>query len=285
MAELPLIPTLISCTCAFFAVFYGSLCVGPAWDEVARRRVASIAPRLIDIGVNEHDVTKYLRLWGVALFGVFTLFGILLGMLPIAVGLVYLVYIAPTFVIDYVIKRRSQVMRDQMVRASVGLANAARAGLSLPQGLENVSDETPQPMAAVLKRIVHEYKAGRPLTDALTEVRRRLDLEAFTMFSAAITVCLERGGKVTYALDRISETLHETQRLERKLEADSASGRKLALTLGCFPIAFLVGFTQLDPEGMSILYNTLLGQLVLLGVGVTIYFAIRWCMKILDVDM
>ena len=285
MAELPLIPALISCGCAFAAVFYGALCVGPAWDRLAKRRVEAMIPRLIALGIEDSSVTRYLRWWGIALFGTFVAFGILFSMLPIALGLVYLVYVAPTFILDYYINQRAQVLRDQMVRASVGLANAARAGLSLPQGLENVSAETPQPMSGVLKRIVLEYKSGRPLTDALAEVRKRLDLEAFTMFSSAITVCLERGGKVTYALDRISDSLHETQRLERKLETDSASGRKLALALGLFPVAFLLLFTLLDPDGMANLYHTLLGQIVLLGVGVMIYGSVRWCMKILDVDI
>ncbi len=285
MTELPLLPTIISSACAFLAVFYGALCVGPAWDHVAHRRVDAIIPRLLALGIDDAAVTRYLRWWGIALFGTFVVFGILLSMLPIAVGLVYLVYVAPTFILDHFIRQRSQVLRDQMVRASVGLANATRAGLSLPQGLENVSAETPQPMAGIFQRIVHEYKSGRPLTEALTEVRNRLDLEAFTMFSSAITICLERGGKVTYALDRISDSLYETQRLERKLEADSASGRTLAFALGMFPIAFLILFTLLDPDGMGNLYHTLLGQFVLLGVGVMIYLAVRWCMKILDVDI
>jgi Flp pilus assembly protein TadB len=90
---------------------------------------------------------------------------------------------------------------------------------------------------------------------------------------------------VTYALDRISETLHEVQRVERKLETDSASGRTLALFLGLCPVAFLVLFTMLDGEFMGTLYHTFTGQCTLLLVGVIIYVAVRWCMKILDVDI
>lgn len=285
MAEVPLLPALASSICAFLALFYAALSVGPAWDAMARRRVAAVVPRLEALGFDDRQIACYLRWWGVALFGTFTAVGVLLGMLPVAVGLVYLVYVAPVLILDYIVKRRSLLMRDQVVRAAAGLANSARAGLSLAQGLEKVCAETPQPMGQQLRRIVQEYKSGRPLTEALTETRKRLDLEAFTMFSSAITVCLERGGKITFALDRIAQSLHETQRLERKLETDTASGRRQALVLGMFPVAFLVLFSVLDPDGMANLYNTLPGQFVLLGVGVMVYIAFRLSMWILDVDL
>lgn len=203
---------------------------------------------------------------------------------PVAIGLVYVVFIAPRVVLDHLIERRKLLLRDQMVRASAGLANAARAGLSLPQGIENVAEETPQPLAAELKRIVRDYHAGRPLADSLREVEQRLDIEAFTIFANAILVCLERGGRVTYALDRISSGLQEMQRLERKMDADTAAGRKLAMVLGMFPLFFLAAFTLLDPVNTGYLYSTVIGQCVLLAVGVLIYVALRWCMSILDVD-
>mgnify|MGYP007026956784 CR=1 FL=1 len=40
---------------------------------------------------------------------------------------------------------------------------AARAGLSLAQGIENVAQETPEPLATELHRIVRDYRGGRPL--------------------------------------------------------------------------------------------------------------------------
>ena len=90
--------------------------------------------------------------------------------------------------------------------------------------------------------------------------------------------------KLTLVLERISADLQELQRLEGKLEADTAAGRKLTFTLGAFPLFFLAGFTLLDPTSMSFLYNTILGQLVLLGVGAIVYFSCRWCLRILTID-
>ena len=74
------------------------------------------------------------------------------------------------------------------------------------------------------------------------------------------------------------------QRLERKLEADSASGRKLAPLLALFPLFFLGLFTLMDPVSMNLLYTTLIGNLVLLLVGFIVFVAFKWCMFILNKD-
>ncbi|HMO85047.1 MAG TPA: type II secretion system F family protein [Lacipirellulaceae bacterium] len=284
MDDFPTGAALLSSALAGVAVFLAALWVGPAWDALAERRQGDLIPRLRALGLDDQGVRRALRYWGIGLFATFVVFGVFLAMPPVAVGLTYLVFVLPTFILQGLVRRRAQTLRDQMTRAAAGLANTARAGLSLPQGLARVADETPAPLGRELQRIVSHYQAGAPLVQAMREVQQRLDIEAFTMFSSAITVAIERGGKVMEALDRISESLHEMQRLERKLESDSAAGRKLAMVLGMFPLFFLLLFSLLDPEGMSFLYNTLLGQFVLLGVGALIYLAVRWCMAILDVD-
>ncbi len=46
----------------------------------------------------------------------------------------------------------------------------------------------------------------------------------------------EGKGKITDALERISRSLQENQRLERKMEADTASGRKVIIILGALAL-------------------------------------------------
>ncbi len=268
----------------FAAVFLGATWIGPAWDSFVQRHIADITPRLRALGMDGAGIHRWMRLWGIIMFSVFVTFAIIKPMIPVAVGLTYVVFIAPRYLLDHCIKKRNLQLRDQLVRAAVGLANASRAGLALAQGLETVAAETPEPMATELRRVVLDYRSGRPLGDALREVQQRLNLESFTIFTSAVLVCLERGGRVTFALERISEGLQELQRLERKLEADSAAGRKLALFLGLFPIFFMVGFTLLDPVSMGYLYNTFIGQIILFVIGVMVFVAVKWCMHILDVD-
>jgi tight adherence protein B len=205
-------------------------------------------------------------------------------MVPVALGLLYVVFVIPRLILTGLIRQRQLLLREQMVKASVALANSARAGLSQAQGLELVGRESPPPLATEFLRMTHDYHAGQPLANCLEEADKRLDLEAFSVFSAVLLVCMERGGNVAFALDRISTSLQEMQRLNRKIETETASGQRLALVLALFPLIFLLGFTLLDPAMMQYMYTTLLGQFLLLVAGVLVYLSYRWCQRIVNID-
>jgi tight adherence protein B len=203
----------------------------------------------------------------------------------VAIAAVYLVYVAPRIILDLMIRRRRALLRDQMVAATIALANSSRAGLSLAQGLETISKETPEPLAAEIRRVVHEYKHGRPLAEALRAAKDRLNIDSFTLFASAVLVSLERGGRITDALERISHSLQETQRIERKLEVDTASGKKVVYILTGFPFFFLGLSYFMNPAGTTTVFRSLLGQLILLVIIGLCYFSFRWSQKILTIEV
>ena len=275
---------LLSSLLCFFTVLLAGLWLGPMWDDLSRRYVGDLIGKLEALGVESERIDLYMRWWGIAMFTVPFLFAVVLRMLPIALGAAYLAFIAPRYLLLWRIAERRQLLSDQMAKASVALANSARAGLSQAQGMELVARESPEPLAAEFRRIVSNYNAGRPLADSLEDARKRLDLEAFTIFSSVLMVCMERGGNVSFALDRISGNLVELQRLRRKLDTDTAGGRRTALLLGLFPLVFLGGFTALDRAMMSYMYTTWTGQWTLLAVGFLVYVSVKWCIKIMAID-
>ncbi|MBA4017487.1 MAG: hypothetical protein C0483_09975 [Pirellula sp.] len=265
--------------------FYVVQLVMPLWDRLAVRYVAEVRPMLDALSLGSDRMPELMRWWGIAMAAVFVLFSIGLGMWPVAFAAVYLVYVAPKLYLHLMIHRRSKLLRDQLVGTVTALANATRAGLSLAQGIENVAQETPEPLATELHRIVRDYRGGRPLSEALIQARDRLKLDGFTLFTSALLVSLERGGRITDALERISRSLQENQRLERKLEADTESGRKVVVMLAAFPAVFLGLFYFLNPEGTALLFTTILGQVVLVFVIVIVYAAVRWANRILSLDV
>ncbi len=276
---------LISSTLIFAAVLLAWNSAGGVWDDVTSRYVADVTPMLDSLSLDRSKLPKYLRIWGISLVAAFVIVAFVLQMPPVALAAVYLVYVAPRIILTFMIRRRRAVLRDQMVTATIALANTSRAGLSLAQGLETVGNETQEPLAAELRRIVHEYRHGRPLSEAIRATKERLKIESFTLFSAAILVCLERGGRITDALERISHSLQELQRIERKLEVDTASGTKVVYILTAFPVFFLFLSYVTNPEGTKMMLHSLLGQIILLVVIALSYFSFRWSQKILAIEV
>ena len=85
-------------------------------------------------------------------------------------------------------------------------------------------------------------------------------------------------------LEEIRKSLLESQRLERKLNADTATGRLTIDTLACAPIAFVLLTYLLNPVGTELLFSTVSGNLVLLFATALTYVGYRWGQKVVDID-
>lgn len=276
---------LLSSSAAYgVAVFFLARLIEPFWDRITADYIRDLRPMLMALNLDDGKIPMRMRWWGIAMAMTFLFVALGLGMWPVAFVATYLIYVAPRIYLQSLIAQRTFLLRDQMVSAVTGLANATRAGLSLAQGIENVAAETPEPLAAELNRIVRDYQGGRPLAATLKDARDRLQQDGFTLFASALLVSLERGGRITDALERIGHSLQENQRLERKLQSETESGRKVVVILAIFPVVFLGLFYFLNPEGTALLFTTLLGQLVLLVVIGMVYFAVQWARRILTLD-
>lgn len=284
-AGFPILVPAASSLLTFCAVLLACASMGGAWDLVTRRHTRDLVPLLEALSLDRSHLAGYLRWWGLALVATFVVVAFVFAMPPISLVAVAMVYAAPRFILQVMIDRRRKVLRDQMVGASVALANACRAGLSLAQGMESVSRELADPLAKEFRRIVRDYEHGRPLAEAIQDVKHRLDVESFTLFAAATLVCLERGGRITDTLERISHSLQENQRVEGKLEAETASGRKLVWILAVFPFFFLLLFAVLHPEGTAALLHTLIGQCVMLVILGLMWLSVWWSRKILAIEI
>ncbi len=269
------------------ALVFGATATGfsrgiPVCDQIAQVKTGSLSQQLRCLLVSTEQITVWLRLWCVAMVGLpFAIWYCQLTLLiPVAVGLLY---VAPNHILQFLIIRRRTLLRDQLVPAAQGLANAVQAGLTLQQGLAEVNKDTPMPLKQEFSRILADYQRGRPLADAFEEVRSRLSLESFTLFATAVQTALERGGRVNEALARISISLREHQRIERKMEADTAAGRREVFILSLFPAVFCVLMYLMDSANTSLLTESIMGQCVLVVVIGLVYCGARWALKLMDI--
>jgi Flp pilus assembly protein TadB len=256
----------------------------PAWDYLARKRVADLMPMIRALSLPEAWVSWGLRFWGVALVAAVLGLGFVLDMYVLVGPALYLIYSSPRWIFRHLIATRKRLLRDQLVSVSASLANSARSGQALPQGLEEVSSDAPRPIKAELLRIVHDYKRGRTIRDAISDTQKRLQLDTFNLFANVILSCRESGAKYTEALDGLSHSLMENQRLERKLDSETAGGQTLIWVLGLFPVGFLAMFYVLDPVGTGLVLETAPGHCVLVAVGVLIYFSVIMAKRILRIE-
>ncbi len=263
------------------AVGYGSVSASHALDRVNGRYLGSLCDRMERLGMDVARLPLYLGLWRAAVIGGFLAFWLGLGMLPVAFFAAFLVHRLVPLWLDHVVEARRRLVRDQLVSTARSLAGQVRAGMTLEEALTGLSSEVPDPFGWQLRRVVSQLGQGRGLRDVLADLKGRLEMEAATLFVLALVTAAEKGGKFADVLERTARSLEELQRVQRKRESDTASGRLMVIVLAVFPAVFLGLFYFLDPSSTKKVFSELPGQILLTVVGVLVYASVRWAQRIL----
>jgi len=231
------------------------------------------------------NVHAYVIAW-LVLTGVnFLMFWLVLESPIFAVLISAFLLCGPWYLLRRMAQRRRQKIEDQLADAMVMLANAVRAGLSLAQSMDVLAAQCPSPINYEFRQIVGEYNMGKPLAQTLQEARARLRSENFALFAAAMMASHQSGGRLNEIVERIAQSVLELQRLERKVQSETAHARKSAVYMAIAPAFILVVYYFIDPESTTRLFTDPFGHLLLAGALVLNALAYLWARLILSPDI
>jgi tight adherence protein B len=268
------------------------LCVGVAsWagrDAAARLLdavQADLDGRLRSLRIATQQLRRWIGCWMAFVALVFFFVWLGLDLFVIAAFAALLMLAGPWYLVRRLAATRRQKIEDQLADAMVMFSNGVKAGLSLAQSLELLAQECPRPIHQEFQQIVGEYKLGKPLERTLTEAKERLRSENFLLFSAALMASRESGGRLNETVERISKSVLELQRLERKVKSETAQARKSAIYMSLAPFFILGLYVYMDPDNTRLLFVTFPGQLVLTACAVLNIAAYFWAVKILGAEI
>ena len=259
-------------------------------DRIAGMRTEDIG-RPIDRFVKKGQLFR-LRLTFAAIPGVVLLVILILSGIdnPIALAIAPLVVAlvgscVPLVYFQVLVKKRQERFEGDILDFTMGIANALRSGIALPQAIEKVGAQSTGPMKEELGIVLREYRLGADLVTALDRMNRRMPCEDIRLLVSAIRLTTETGGSLASVLAEMSSMIRARRELFDKIKALTAEGRFEALVMSCAPLAafFILYFQQ--PELMRPLYTTGFGWLTI-GIDVALvtagYFTIR---KIVSIEV
>jgi tight adherence protein B len=210
----------------------------------------------------------------------FVLGGMLIGVILLAA----VILVGPAF-LNFKAAARQRKFETQLPDTLTLLAGALRAGFSLMQAVDAVSQEVQNPMGRELRRVVSETRLGRDLEEALDDTAERMGSPDFSWAVMAIRIQREVGGNLAELLLTVADTMLQRERLRREVKALTAEGRISAYVLACLPPGLGLVMYMANPEYMKPLFTDTLGQ-VLLGlslVGMIVGFF--WMQKVVQIDV
>ncbi len=247
---------------------------------------ADFKDKLRQLRLNARHLRKWLIVWSILVLGGFMTLTVAFASLPLGLTCAGLFFVLPWYVLRRMAERRRRKLEDQMADAMVSLASAIKAGLSLAQSMEIIAQQSPAPISQEFRQLIGEYQLGKPLERCLRETKERLRSENFALFAAAMEASRESGGRLNETVDRIAHSVRELQRLERKIESETAQARTSAMYMALAP-AFILAlyYFFLDPANTERLFTTFIGQ-VMLSIAVLLdVIAYLWARKILTPEI
>jgi tight adherence protein B len=263
------------------AAYFGA----DAYRGFVGRIEQDLSERLRSLRVTAPHLRRWIHLWLGLVAALF--FALWLGgdALTFAAGSAALLSAGPWYLVRRMSQHRKQKIEDQLADAMVMFSSAVRAGLSIPQALELLAGESPLPIRQEFAQLVGEYRLGKPLERTLEEGKTRLKSENFVLFAAALLASRESGGRLNETVERISKSILEIQRLERKIVSETAQARKSALYMAIAPALILLLYFYVDPDNTRLLFTTLPGQVILSVAAVLNLAAYGWARVILNPDI
>jgi tight adherence protein B len=156
-----------------------------------------------------------------------------------------------------------QAFDRTLAESLMTVASSLRAGLTLRDALTVAADNCPAPFSTEVGRALKEYHFGTSIEEALESLRHRVGTTDTKISFGAMIIGSQLGGKLPLILKKIVKTIRERERVEGRLKALTAQGRSQAALLCAAPPVLGVGMYFYDTQKMSLLTDTIPGQVML----------------------
>ncbi|GGD57333.1 type II secretion system F family protein [Croceicoccus mobilis] len=194
-------------------------------------------------------------------------------------------FVLPVMVLSAIATKRRKRVEEQFPIALDVFVRALRAGHPIAAALELLTQEMEDPIGSEFGLVSDEVAYGADLTDALTAMAERWDLDDIRMFVVSLSVQSETGGNLAEILQNLSEVIRARASLYMKVRALSSEGRMTGWMLTILPVAAFLGLFMVNPEFyLSVAEDRMfiIGFIVLMTMYVAGFF---WIRKIIDLKV
>ena len=191
----------------------------------------------------------------------------------------------PRQIITVMRDRRRKRFNEQLVEALGQVSNALKAGFSITQAFDTVVQNGENPIAQEFEVFLQQQRVGISFSEALDNLNRRVGSEDLELVCGAMDISRKTGGNLTEVFDKISQTIRERMRIERRVMTLTAQGRMQGWIVGCMPIVVGLAMLFFRPEVMIPYLHTPAGLASIAAVIVLLTLGGLVIRKIIRIDV
>lgn len=180
---------------------------------------------------------------------------------------------------------RVRLLEENLDSWLLMLANALKASPSLGEAIQSSAKLMRAPFSEELDLVIKEMKLGTPMDQAVLNMSARIKSRIISSSLATILVGRQTGGDLPQILEQSAATLREMARLEGVVRTKTAEGKMQAIVLGLIPFVLLFALHQVDNNWLRPLFESWMGNVVVVIATSLWLAAIFLARKILTVNI
>jgi tight adherence protein B len=206
--------------------------------------------------------------------------GAINGVLFVAIG-----GAVPWLMLSRAKKKRRETIEEQLPDALISMSNSLRAGLTLPQSMGILVDNTSPPISQEFSLLLKEHRLGLTLDEAMNNMSERVRSKNLDLVVTSIQVARIAGGNLPQVFEDTAHAIREISRLEAKIATMTAQGKMQAWVLGGLPPLMGVLIYKVDPKMVAPLWEDPIGWIILFFIALMEIVGVFMIRKILTVDV
>jgi tight adherence protein B len=188
---------------------------------------------------------------------------------------------APLLYVRRIRDARLEKLLGQLPDAFELMSRVVRAGQTIPQALQAVSDEFQPPLSSEFAFCYEQQNLGLTTEAALRDLSRRTGLLEIKIFVLALLVQQQTGGNLAELLDKLSTVIRERFQIRGQIRTLTAEGRSQATVLLVLPLVMFGFILLFNRDYANVLLarpQLVIGCLVSEGIGAL------WIRQIINFD-
>lgn len=156
-------------------------------------------------------------------------------------------------------RKRAEMLSEEIGESLTGMSNSLRAGYSFQQAMDLISKETQGPLGKEYRRTLREINLGVTTDQALQNLVKRVNNEDMDLMISSVLIQRSIGGNLAEIFDKIADTIRQRIRMKGEIRVLTAQGRFSSWVLGAMPIFLLIVISMMNPDYISMFFETPLG--------------------------